>query len=64
MPAFGLSLTVGFGRSLTGDSDYRKPGPLVIRWNHWRIRPSSNCANKESFGLLLTAGPLVDGRTS
>lgn len=53
MIALGRSGTAGVGRLRTGDPDYREPeSPL----NHWICGASGrlNCANKESFGFLLT----------
>lgn len=54
MTALGLSGTPGLGRSGTANSDYREPESSAKPQNSKALR-SLNCANKESFGFLLTS---------
>ena len=59
MTALGLSGTPGLGRSGTANSDYREPESSAKPQNSKALR-SLNCANKESFGFLLTLFQPVD----
>ena len=60
MTGHGLSGTAGFGRSGTRFSYYREPELAVKRCEN-DISAALNCANKESFGFLLT--PTACGQT-
>jgi hypothetical protein len=60
----GLSKTRSHGLSETRCTAYRKPVCLASRCIITRKQASSNGANKESFGFLLTCGALRDEGSS